>query len=60
MGCGDVSVVWLNERYGPFEAMVWAADFIFVLQVSPKDSNKDIRAQEFQQMARAVAKALLG
>ena len=44
----------------PVQAMFWAADYIFLVQESPRDSNMEVRSQEFLQTARALAKALLG
>ena len=42
------------------QAIFWAADNIFLVQESPIDNNMEIRSQEFQQTARALAKAILG
>ena len=60
LGCGDVRVAWVSERYGPFEALAWASDNMFLLQVSPSDNASEIQSQSFQQMARLLGKALLG
>ena len=53
-------VAWVSERYGPFEALAWASDNMFLLQVSPSDNASEIQSQSFQQMARSLGKALLG
>ena len=60
LGCGDLRVAWVSDRHGPFEALAWGSDHLFLLQVSPKSCNGNIQSHDFQQMARRLAQTMLG